>query len=781
MKRVLSLLLAVIICMLVVVPLTVTAKENDTAATGSASVPNNVYVKQAKSFTCTMAAATNMIRALFYINDNDDWQQATEYSVEYDSSPNAWIDGSGLRGTFTYNKNGSYATVSMRNVSGLSVSSLKNLIDNHPEGVEIYSRGTNMHAVLVTDYVGDTFYCVDSDPGCAAGRIPLTSTVILARYGSQANILANIHAYWYISDCHIEPTNRRVDLGTDFYAKILNKGANMPLGYSPSYPYTDAVGIMPETVPNNHLCFWHFVRGENNTYTITQMMDDSTAGMYLSLWGLNSTLARTQSPYITKWYFTGNETDGYKMHEEDGSKTKALDLNGGTTEGTGLIMKTTANTNTQNFYIAKVIPTIHTLDHSLSVSSTTIHTGEDFVVTLGGKTSYMYKVIFHIYLNGEEISKIASYEKTLTYTAKRAGEYKIFAEVFNPIYHESGSLTNKCVTVTTIGESDGVYDCSLLEDGTLMIDKYNGTATDLVIPSTINGKTVTAIGESAFKECNTLVKVKLPETIKTIGNSVFYHCNNLEEFTFSDTVPTIGYGMFAGCVKLTKVTFPKALKKVPNGMFSGCTGITSLDIIKGMTEIGDSAFSRCSGLTSIEIPEGITKIGYLAFYGCNKTTIIIPASVTDIGTGNDDAFGLTHLGQEFRSTIVIYGVPGSAAEEYAKHYDITLKNINERPQPTEPPTEPPTEKVTEPATNPPTEKPTTGSKLILGDTDGDGTVAIFDATAIQRKVADLSTTAFVESAADSDGDGSITVLDATAIQRHLAGLSANEKIGKTIT
>lgn len=70
---------------------------------------------------------------------------------------------------------------------------------------------------------------------------------------------------------------------------------------------------------------------------------------------------------------------------------------------------------------------------------------------------------------------------------------------------------------------------------------------------------------------------------------------------------------------------------------------------------------------------------------------------------------------------------------------------------------------------------------ILGDVDGDGEVSIFDATAIQRKVADLATTAFVESAADADGDGSITVLDATAIQRHLAGLSTNAKgIGEPI-
>lgn len=761
MKRVLSLLLAVIICTLVVVPFTASAKEAEAVQTGSASVPNSVYIKQAESDTCTLAAATNMIRALFYINDNDSWSGITEASMK----KVAWYKG--LRGSFTYNIDGNSASVSMANVNGMSIATLKNLVDNHPEGVEIYSRGSQTHAVLVTDYVGDTFYCVDSDPGCDAGRIPLTSTVILARYGSQANILANIHSYWYISDCHVEPTNRRVDLGTDFYAKILNKGANMPLGYSSSWPYADSrdpVVIMPETVANNHSCFWHFTRGDNNTYTITQMANEkaNVETSYLSLWGEKSTLACTNSPYITKWYFTGNETDGYKMYEEDGSKTKALDLNGGTTEGTGLIMKATANTNTQNFQIAKVIPTIHTLDHSLSISSTTIHKGEDFVVTLGGKTSYMYKVIFHIYLNGEKISTIEKYEKTLTYTADRAGEYKIYAEVFNPLYQESGSLTNKCVTVTTIGESDGVYDCSLLADGTLMIDKYNGTATDLVIPSTINGKTVTAIGDEAFKECNTLVKVKLPDTIKTIGNSAFNHCNNLEEFIFSDTVPTIGYGMFGGCVKLTKVTFPKGMKKVPDNMFIGCTGITSLDFIKGMTEIGNGAFAKCTGLTSIEIPEGVTKIDGFAFFNCNSKTIIIPADVTEISVGSSglDAFGVSEYSEEFRNSIVIYGVPGSAAEAYAKHYDVTFKDINERPQPTEPPTEAP--------------------KTKLGDADGDETVSIFDATVIQRKVAGIPVATYVAAAADVDGDGDVTVVDATTIQRYLAGLDSPKNIGELI-
>ena len=70
--------------------------------------------------------------------------------------------------------------------------------------------------------------------------------------------------------------------------------------------------------------------------------------------------------------------------------------------------------------------------------------------------------------------------------------------------------------------------------------------------------------------------------------------------------------------------------------------------------------------------------------------------------------------------------------------------------------------------------------VILGDADGDGSVTIFDATAIQRYLAEMPTEKFVEAAADADGDGSVTIFDATAIQRYLAEMSANPNIGKPI-
>lgn len=61
----------------------------------------------------------------------------------------------------------------------------------------------------------------------------------------------------------------------------------------------------------------------------------------------------------------------------------------------------------------------------------------------------------------------------------------------------------------------------------------------------------------------------------------------------------------------------------------------------------------------------------------------------------------------------------------------------------------------------------------LGDVDGDETVTIIDATAIQRNLAGLPTNnGFSKLAADVNGNGEIEITDATSIQRWLAELDA---------
>ena len=56
-----------------------------------------------------------------------------------------------------------------------------------------------------------------------------------------------------------------------------------------------------------------------------------------------------------------------------------------------------------------------------------------------------------------------------------------------------------------------------LDDGTLCVVGYNGTQGDVIIPSTYNGKTVTAIGDFPFYMIENAGKVYIPETVRTYG------------------------------------------------------------------------------------------------------------------------------------------------------------------------------------------------------------------------------------------------------------------------
>ena len=73
------------------------------------------------------------------------------------------------------------------------------------------------------------------------------------------------------------------------------------------------------------------------------------------------------------------------------------------------------------------------------------------------------------------------------------------------------------------------------------------------------------------------------------------------------------------------------------------------------------------------------------------------------------------------------------------------------------------------------------AKELLGDADCDESISIFDATAIQRFLAEIPVPNFSEKAADADEDGSVSIFDATSIQRWLADIPTNPNIGKPMT
>ncbi len=206
------------------------------------------------------------------------------------------------------------------------------------------------------------------------------------------------------------------------------------------------------------------------------------------------------------------------------------------------------------------------------------------------------------------------------------------------------------------------------KDGTIEITDCNESASGaLTIPSTIDGKEVTSIGQSAFEQCKKLTNITIPNSVTSIGNFAFYVCSSLTSITIPNSVTSIGDYAFYVCSSLTSITIPNSVTSIGDYAFYACSSLTSINVSdnnknyrsvdgvlfnkdkteliqyprkkegtsykipNSVTNIEYCAFMECS-LTSITIPEGVTSIGYEIFYGCSSlTSITIPDSVTSIG------------------------------------------------------------------------------------------------------------------------------------------------------
>ena len=160
------------------------------------------------------------------------------------------------------------------------------------------------------------------------------------------------------------------------------------------------------------------------------------------------------------------------------------------------------------------------------------------------------------------------------------------------------------------------------------------TDTELGIPDSIDGYEVTAIGEYAFRQANTLTYVWLGNNVKKLDFGAFDFCRQLQEVVCGEHLETIGAAAFSTCLKLRNVEFSDSITKIERDAFSHCNRLVTLDFGANLQTIEYSAFASCRSLIRVTLPKNLNQIGKEAFYNCNKLVEVINHSSMKIKNGS---------------------------------------------------------------------------------------------------------------------------------------------------
>ena len=177
---------------------------------------------------------------------------------------------------------------------------------------------------------------------------------------------------------------------------------------------------------------------------------------------------------------------------------------------------------------------------------------------------------------------------------------------------------------------DRYSNTSITTSGYIVVGAENVNTETLVIPNSINGKNVVAIGEYALAgiPCK---EVLLPGSIYEIQGYAFSRCPNLEKVIAQ--VGIIGNSAFSECMSLETVTTTAG--KIGDWAFYGCMNLKNFSG-NNVNTIGSSAFNNCTGLASFDFSNNLKSIEYGAFQNSGITSVNL--TDTRIETINEYAF-----------------------------------------------------------------------------------------------------------------------------------------------
>lgn len=173
----------------------------------------------------------------------------------------------------------------------------------------------------------------------------------------------------------------------------------------------------------------------------------------------------------------------------------------------------------------------------------------------------------------------------------------------------------------------------------VIIKKFIGSETEVVIPSVIEGKRVVVIEDQAFSDNANITSVTIKSGVIRIGGmngNVFKNCTSLAEVVLPDTLENIHESSFQGCTSLQRIEIPEGTIEIGSSAFQDCTSLTSVTIPASMKEIYSFAFYGDENLAEVTFAEGKeeAKINSSVFQDCSSLQqIVLPGNYVLVGNG----------------------------------------------------------------------------------------------------------------------------------------------------
>ncbi len=217
------------------------------------------------------------------------------------------------------------------------------------------------------------------------------------------------------------------------------------------------------------------------------------------------------------------------------------------------------------------------------------------------------------------------------------------------------------------------YTCT---SNLVTITGCSDTGENLIIPSTIDDKPVVAIDKPAFKRCNIIKSIELPDSIISIpsgglswpwslesikvSNSnpnyaaqngilfnkdlseliIYPRGKNETSYTIPSHVKTISNRAFHSCASLKEIEIPSSVNLVKDNVFGGSLQLQTIKVApenEKYTSLDGVLFSKDMNLlisypggktqSFYKIPDSVRKIGSYSLHSGNFSSIEIPNSV----------------------------------------------------------------------------------------------------------------------------------------------------------